>query len=197
VSRPREARRQGSAPGCSDALQATRAEFNSPALHSSNWAAIWDRAGLQIRPARFNPSAARHAESATERSVTGLEHRGDLTVRSSIPPLSSDDSVSEWSGCGLQHRTRRFDSDRSLCTVVRAARTRSSKPVRRVRLSHGAQTKGGLGVSLVSRSSTESGRFLTCRLEIQILPGASRSTSQRAPRPRACPSSIAGDAAVL
>jgi hypothetical protein len=71
-------------------------------------------------------------------------------------------------------------------TVVRAARTRSSKPVRRVRLSHGAQKKGGLASRWHFRSSKESGRF-DLRMEIRILPGASRSTSQRTPRPRACP----------
>jgi hypothetical protein len=131
--------------------------------------------------------------SATEWSVTGPEHRGDLTVRGSIPPLSSAETTcmsvlhtrllngrasspgsstlpvsSARPSCQMGRRRiatpardGSIPSSASARTVVRAVRTRSSKPVRRVRLSHGAQMKGGLGVSLVSRSSMESGRFLT------------------------------------
>jgi hypothetical protein len=82
------------------------------------WVAIWDRAGLQNRPARFNPSAARRGTIAwgsasllararrgrfqepsegscssgecPSRWGTGPENQGDLRVRGSIPPLSSN-----------------------------------------------------------------------------------------------------------
>jgi hypothetical protein len=82
------------------------------------WVAIWDRAGLQNRPARFNPSAARNEPRVGERELcsrepvaggfrnpprvpvltgecpsrwgTGPENQGDLLVRGSIPPLSSN-----------------------------------------------------------------------------------------------------------
>jgi hypothetical protein len=55
------------------------------------WVAIWDRAGLQNRPARFDSSAAR-GWTCGERaswSGTGPENQGDLRVRGSTPPLSS------------------------------------------------------------------------------------------------------------
>jgi hypothetical protein len=61
-------------------------------LPPRHWVAIWDRAGLQNRPARFNPSAARKydPESAPRGGETGPESQGDLRGRGSIPPLSSD-----------------------------------------------------------------------------------------------------------
>ena len=84
---------------------------------SPPWAVIWDQAGLQNRPAGFKSSTARHGR------------------------------VAKWEGAGLQprHRDGSIPSSASARTVVRAVRTRSSKPERRVRLSHGAQLTGGLG----------------------------------------------------
>ena len=102
----------GSAPGCSDALQATRAEFDPPALHRPG-----PRSGIRLD------------------SKSGQ--------RGSTPRQPATGRVAKWEGAGLQlrHRDGSIPSSASARTVVRAVRTRSSKPERRVRLSHGAQDR--------------------------------------------------------
>lgn len=83
------------------------------------WVAIWDRAGLQNRPARFDSSAARG--ECPSRWGTGPENQGDLRVRGSIPPLSS--SIVETRCLSVRHTgplrrrahaLREFDSLRLL-----------------------------------------------------------------------------------
>lgn len=157
-------------------MQATRAEFNSPALHHDLGSDLGS--GWAPNPASGVQSlGSPPSESATEWSVTGPEHRGDLAVRGSIPPLSSAETtcmpvlhtrllngrasspgsstlpVSSTRPSRQMGRHRiatpardgSIPSSASARTVVRAVRTRSSKPERRVRLSHGAQLSGGLG----------------------------------------------------
>jgi hypothetical protein len=185
-------------------LQATRAEFDSPALHD-----LGPRSGIGLgsKPGqRGSIPRQPAAESATSWSVTGLEHRGDLTVRGSIPPLSSAETtcmpvlhtrllngrasspgsstlpVSSARPSRQMGRRRiatpardgSIPSSASARTVVRAVRTRSSKPVRRVRLSHGAH---------ISRRSRRSFFPIAQRLEhpaeiraaeIRLLQGAGK-----------------------
>jgi hypothetical protein len=181
-------------------LQATRAEFDSPALHD-----IGRRSGIGLgsKPGqRGSIPRQPAAESATSWSVTGLEHRGDLTVRGSIPPLSSAETTcmsvlhtrllngrasspgsstlpvsSAWPSCQMGRRRiatpardGSIPSSASARTVVRAVRTRSSKPERRVRLSHGAQISGGPGARSFPCSSMEERPAANREMEIRFLP---------------------------
>ena len=82
-----------------------------------------------------------------------------------------------------------------LRTVVRAARTRSSKPERRVRLSHGAQRQEVSALARFPVVQWQNTRPQTGGRRFDFSQGPERC--ERAPRPRMCPSSIAGDAAVL
>ena len=214
----------GSPPGRSDALQATPDGFDSRALHSSLGSVLLGEQSVskadEQRSNRCRPAArtewprlpikecsevsnlVRVLEGAAEWSATGPENPGrGESPRGSIPPPSSSPrsgSVSEWPGDGLQNRLRRFESDRSLRllrTVVRAVRTRSSKPERRVRLSHGTQRQEVAALARFPVVQWKNTRLKPGGRRFDFSQGPERC--ERAPGPRTCPSSIAGDAAVL
>ena len=111
---------KGSAPGCSDALQATRAEFNSPALHHDLGSDLGS--GWAPNPASGVQSlGSPPSESATEWSVTGPEHRGDLTGQGfdSSTLLRGDDVHAGFAHPFAKrtgHEPREFDSPRLLTT---------------------------------------------------------------------------------
>ena len=108
--------------------------------------AIWDQAGLQNRPVRFDSSAARNKRG--ERASwwgTGPENQRDRRVRGSIPPLSAS---SEWAT-----QIARCSCAQGVpgCTLARQVRGAGSSPAERSRW---LCREGWAPTGLISRTSS-------------------------------------------
>ena len=135
---------------------------------------------LKTRVVVDSPRGSIPPLSAMETTCMAVLHTRLLNGRATSPgsstlPVSSCGRVAKWEGAGLQprHETVRFRPRPHTRTVVRAVRTRSSKPERRVRLSHGAQNRRSRR-SLVTRSSMVEHQAQTLATEIRFLPGAGK-----------------------
>ena len=136
----------GSPPGRCDALQATPDGFDSRALHNHSGRCSWESSRSP------KPTDSVRIVADPQRGPKGFGY--PLTVSPEAHPLVRElEGAAEWPATGPENPGRgaepeRFDPSAFLDlrwmltrTVVRAARTRSSKPATRVRLSHGALTR--------------------------------------------------------